>query len=162
MGGPHCLMIRSATPADTDQLVALARGTGVFQPHEIVALREVLDDYHAANEAEGHVARVFADAAGVAGFTYFAPVPMTDRTWELWWIAVDRSRQGGGLGRILIEDVEADLRAHGQRLLLIDTSSLPHYEPTRRFYLNSGYSQAARVPDFYRDGDDKVLFWKKL
>ncbi len=155
-------MIRSATPADTDALVALANGTGVFQPHEIVALREVLDDYHAANEAEGHVARVFADAEGIAGFTYFAPVPMTDRTWELWWIAVDAGRQGCGLGRTLIEDVEAALRSKGQRLLLIDTSSLPNYEPTRRFYLKTGYSQVAQIPDFYRDGDDKALFWKKF
>jgi ribosomal protein S18 acetylase RimI-like enzyme len=155
-------MIRPATPADTDALVALANGTGVFQPHEIVALREVLDDYHAANESEGHVASVLRDADGIAGFAYYAPVAMTDRTWELWWIAVDAVRQGRGLGSKLLEAVEADLRNRRGRLLLIDTSSLPNYEPTRRFYLKSGYSRAAQIPDFYRDGDDKVLFWKKL
>ncbi len=155
-------MIRSATPADTETLVALARATGVFQPHEIVALREVLDDYHAANEADGHVATVLEDANGIAGFTYYAPVAMTDRTWELWWIAVDPTRQGQGLGKKLIGSVEADLRARGQRLLLIDTSSLPLYKPTRGFYLRTGYSQVAQIPDFYRDGDDKILFWKKL
>ncbi len=155
-------MIRSATPADTDALVALANGTGVFQPYEIVALREVLDDFHATNKDDGHVAKVLEDADGLAGFTYFAPVAMTDRTWELWWIAVDQSRQGRGLGKVLLADVEADLRRRGERLLLIDTSSLPHYEPTRSFYFKAGYSRAAQIPDFYRDGDDKVLFWKKL
>jgi ribosomal protein S18 acetylase RimI-like enzyme len=155
-------MIRPATPADTDALVVLANGTGVFQPYEIVALREVLDDYHAANESEGHVARVLLDAGSIVGFAYYAPVAMTDQTWELWWIAVDASRQGRGLGTILIDAVESDLRDRRGRLLLIDTSSLPNYEPTRRFYLKSGYAQTAQIPDFYRDGDDKVLFRKKL
>ena len=155
-------MFRSATPADTDTLVALANGTGVFKPHEIVALREVLDDYHAVNEDEGHVARVYLDGDRVLGFLYYAPVAMTDRSWELWWIAVDPGEQGRGHGKAMMAFLEADLRERGCRLLLIDTSSLPEYLPTRQFYLKVGYTLAAQIPDFYRDGDDKVLFRKKL
>ncbi len=162
MGGPHRFMLRSATPADTDSLVALANGTGVFKPHEIVALREVLDDYHAANEAEGHVAKVFLDSDRTVGFLYYAPVAMTDNTWELWWIAVEQGQQGRGHGKAMMSLLETDLRSRGCRLLLIDTSSLPEYLPTRQFYLKVGYTLAAQIPDFYRDGDDKVLFWKKL
>ena len=40
--------------ADTMPLLSLAEGTGVFKPHEIQALREVLDDYHASNQELGH------------------------------------------------------------------------------------------------------------
>ena len=47
-------MIRPTRPDDTPALVALTERTGVFKPHELVALREVLDDYHAVHHREGH------------------------------------------------------------------------------------------------------------
>jgi ribosomal protein S18 acetylase RimI-like enzyme len=155
-------MLRPTAPADTDALVALAAGTGVFKPHELVALREVLDDYHEVNHTFGHTARTWDEAGIPLGFVYYAPTAMTDRTWELWWIAVDRTQQGRGLGRVMLDHVEADVRRNGGRVLLIETSSLPHYDPTRRFYLKNRYVEAARIPDFYADGDDKVIFAKRM
>ncbi|QEL18164.1 GNAT family N-acetyltransferase [Limnoglobus roseus] len=154
--------LRPTRPDDTDILVDLADRTGVFQPHEIVALREVLDDYHAVNEGEGHVSRTYVVADRVEGFVYFAPVAMTDNTWEVWWIAVEKGQQGRGFGKQMLEATEEDIRARRGRLLLIETSSLPHYQPTRQFYLKNGYRLAAQVADFYHDGDDKVIFSKKL
>lgn len=155
-------MIRPTTPADTSDLVALAEGTGVFKPHEVAALREVLDDYHGMNGEDEHVAVTWEDAGVPLGFAYYAATAMTDRTWELWWIAVDRTKQGRGLGKVLLGAVEADVSARGGRLLLIDTSSTPPYEPTRQFYRKCGYVIAGTVPDFYATGDGKVIFWKKL
>lgn len=154
-------MLRPTTPADTDALVSLAEETGVFKPLEIEALREVLDDYHAVNHTYGHRA-VTWDTGSPDGFAYFAPTAMTDRTWELWWIAVEPGRQGQGLGGKLLEFVESEVRAAGGRILLIETSSLPHYLPTRNFYLKHGYEQSGGIPDFYADGDDKVVFSKKM
>jgi GNAT superfamily N-acetyltransferase len=155
-------MLRPTTPADTDALLALTAGTGVFKPHELVALREVLDDYHEVNHTFGHTARTWDEAGTPVGFVYYAPTAMTDRTWELWWIVVDRSQQGRGLGGLLLDHVEQDVRRNAGRVLLIETSSLPHYLPTRRFYLKHGYVEAARIPDFYADGDDKVIFAKRM
>ena len=54
----------------------------------------------------------------------------------------------------------SDIRQLNGRLLLIETSSLPHYELTRRFYLKHHYDQAAVLRDFYADGDDMVVFRK--
>lgn len=155
-------MLRPTTPDDTPTLVALAAGTGVFKPHEIDALQEVLDDYHAVNHTFGHVARTWNDPDGTAGFVYYAPTAMTDRTWELWWIAVDQRRHGRGTGGRMLAEVEQDVRHLGGRLLLIETSSTPAYVPTRGFYLKHGYVEAARIPDFYADGDDKVIFAKRI
>ena len=154
------LMLRPTTPDDTPALVAVTEATGVFKPHEIVALREVLDDYHATNHEYGHVAKTWDDGT-IAGFVYFAPTAMTDRTFELWWIAVDPSRQGTGLGTRMLAAVEADVWAAGGRVLLIETSSTAGYAPTRNFYLARGYAQVAAIPDFYADGDDKVIFRRR-
>jgi GNAT superfamily N-acetyltransferase len=155
-------MLRPTVPADTDALVSLSAATGVFKPHEIVALREVLDDYHDANREQGHVALTWEDASGPVGFVYYAPTAMTDRTWELWWIVVKKELQGSGIGGQALKAVEARVRGAGGRLLLIETGSTPPYEPTRQFYLKHGYVVSARVPDFYADGDDKVIFGKRL
>jgi hypothetical protein len=47
-------------------------------------------------------------------------------------------------------------------MLLIETCSLPHYEPTCRFYRNCGYEHLATIPNFYADGDDMFVFSKRL
>ncbi len=155
-------MIRPATPADTPTLLDIARGTGVFKPLEIDALREVLDDYYSTDHAEGHRAVCYEQDGAVIAFAYFAPAPMTDRTWYLYWIAVSKRAQAVGLGGTLLRHVEDEARAAGARLLVIETSSLPHYELTRRFYLKQGYDQDAVLRDFYADGDNMVIFRKRL
>jgi ribosomal protein S18 acetylase RimI-like enzyme len=45
---------------------------------------------------------------------------------------------------------------------LIETSSLPHYGLTRKFYLKHGYEQTAILKDYYADGDDMVVFRKRM
>ncbi len=156
-------MIRPTTPDDTPTLLALAEATAVFKPHEIEALDEVLADYHETNHAYGHAAATALDGAGaVVGFAYLAPAAMTDRTWELWWLAVDPRHQGHGHGRALLEYAEDHARRAAARLLLIETSDTPVYLPTRGFYLKAGYTQAAVVADFYADGDGKVVYAKRV
>lgn len=155
-------MIRAILPNDTDILVALTAGTGLFKPLELDALREVLDEYHAGNRECGHRAFAWEEAGRLLGYVYHAPTPMTDRTWHLYWIAIARDRQGQGLGSRLLVFAEEDVRRQGGRLLVVETSSTPLYEPTRRFYRKHGYRAASEVPDFYADGDGLIVFTKRL
>jgi GNAT superfamily N-acetyltransferase len=155
-------MIRPTVPGDTKDLIAIARGTEVFKPLELVALREVLDDYHAREQALGHRSLTFERDGRPIGFAYYAPAAMTDRAWYLYWIAVDKTIQAKGIGSRLLEAAEEEIGRLGGRLLLIETSSLPHYEPTRRFYVKHGYELACRLSDFYADGDDLVVFRKRF
>jgi ribosomal protein S18 acetylase RimI-like enzyme len=155
-------MIRPTVPGDTPPLLSLAAGTGVFKPHEIQALKEVLDDYHATNHAHGHRSITYEQDGQIIGFAYYAPAAMTDRTWYLYWIAVSKQIQAKGVGGALLQHVEEDIRRGRGRVLFLETSSLPHYELTRRFYLKHGYEQAALLRDYYTDGDDMVVFRKRL
>lgn len=155
-------MIRPTIPEDTPALVALAAGTSVFKPIEIQALREVLDDYHSANHDQGHRSITFEREGRIAGFAYYAPAAMTDRAWYLYWIAVSKEIQARGIGGTLLRHVEDDIRRQNGRILLIETSSLPHYEPTRRFYKKHGYDELAVLQDFYSNGDNMVVFRKRM
>jgi ribosomal protein S18 acetylase RimI-like enzyme len=155
-------MIRPTVPADTPILVELARETGVFKPLEIVALREVLDDYHTTNQAIGHRCVTEEVPGEVLGFAYYAPASMTEGTWYLYWIAVKKSTQARGIGGKLLDHAEGEIRAASGRILLIETSSMPHYDLTRRFYRKHGYEQEAVLRDFYSEGDSMVVFRKRI
>jgi len=156
------IMIRPTVPADTPTLLPLTRGTGVFKEIEIEALREVLDDYHASAHGQGHRSITYEKEGQVIGFAYYAPAAMTDRTWYLFWIAVSKQIQARGVGQELLRYVEEDIRRANGRILLIETSSLPHYQLTRRFYVKQNYEQTAVIRDYYADGDDMVVFRKHM
>lgn len=155
-------MIRPTVVDDTPALLALVKETGVFKPLEIVALDEVLRDYHAAEHALGHEAITYDQDGRILGFAYYAPAEITVGTWHLWWIAVGKTQQAKGIGSELLCHVESDIQRRGGRLLVIETSSLPHYDNTHRFYRKHGYDKHAVVQDFYADGDDMVIFRKRL
>jgi GNAT superfamily N-acetyltransferase len=155
-------MIRPTARDETDLLVLMAAGTGVFKPLELDTLRELLGDYHTNEGTDGHRAVSIEEVGRVVGFAYFAPTPMTEATWHLYWIVVDKSVQARGIGANLMHFVEAEVKAAGGRVLLIETSALLAYELTRKFYLKLDYEHEATVRDFYADGDHQVIFRKRL
>jgi ribosomal protein S18 acetylase RimI-like enzyme len=151
-------LLRDTTPDDTDALLAMAEATAVFKPHEIDTLGLVLEEYFGGAADAGHLACTLELDGETAGFVYVAPVVMTDRTWELWWIIVHPQHHGQGWGRWLLQRAEGLIASAMGRVVFIETSSTPHYEPTRQFYLKSGYTEVARLPDYYCHGDDKVIY----
>ena len=98
----------------------------------------------------------------LAGFACYGPTPGTDRTVDLYWIAVHPSAQGTGSGTILLSEVERRLEDTDARLFVVETSSRPEYDPTRAFYRARGYAEAARMRDFYAPSDDRVIFTKRF
>jgi ribosomal protein S18 acetylase RimI-like enzyme len=155
-------MIRPALTTDTPELIALAAATGVFKPIEVKALHEVLDDYHDNGADEGHRCFVLEEDGEKLGFVYHAAEPMAEGTWILWWIAVKPKTQGKGIGARLMQFAEHDAKALGARIMYLYTSSLPHSELTRKFYLKLGYEKEGQLRDFYATGDDQVVFRKVL
>jgi GNAT superfamily N-acetyltransferase len=75
---------------------------------------------------------------------------------------VDPAAQGSGTGTRLITEVERRVAALNARLLIIETSSRPEYEATRRFYVARAYDEAARVGSFYAPGEDRVIYTKRV
>ncbi|MBY0232555.1 MAG: GNAT family N-acetyltransferase [Gemmataceae bacterium] len=155
-------MFRPARPEDTPALMALTAATGVFKPYEVEVLKEVLDEFHAGRSGDEHAAIVLEEGGAILGYAYYAPDIMTDRSWHLYWIAVEKGGQGKGAGSRLMAQVEADVRSRNGRMMFIETSSMPHSELTRKFYLKMGYRLEARLRDFYSDGDDLCVFRKRL
>jgi ribosomal protein S18 acetylase RimI-like enzyme len=93
---------------------------------------------------------------------YFAPETLTEGTYNLYLIAVKSSYQGQGIGSFLLSFVETKIIEIGGRVLIVETSGLPEFEAARRFYEKCGYIKEATIRDFYKDGEDKIVYWKKL
>lgn len=58
--------------------------------------------------------------------------------------------------------IEQLLKLKDARILIVETSSDDAQIPARKLYQKLGYTQMAIIKDFWNDGEDKIVFWKKL
>ncbi|MEA5595281.1 GNAT family N-acetyltransferase [Rivularia sp. UHCC 0363] len=153
--------IRSAKPDDTDAIMNLADAIGLFEGEELEELGNMLAGYFDGSLGEEH-SWIVCENDGVVGVAYFAPEQYAYGTWNLYLIAVHPKHQGKGNGAAMLRQVEQTLFSKGERLLLVETSGLPNFELTRKFYRKQGYEEEARIREFYKAGDDKIIFRKVL
>jgi ribosomal protein S18 acetylase RimI-like enzyme len=104
-----------------------------------------------------------ADRDGaLVGYVCYGPTPMTEGTYDLYWIASDPTVRGQGIGASLISGMEADLRRIQARIIRVETSATEAYGPTRGFYASMKYTEEARIRDFYKVGDDLIILTKRV
>jgi ribosomal protein S18 acetylase RimI-like enzyme len=157
------LAFRTSVRADDRTAVrAIVESTRFFSGPEVDVAEELVAERIRLGEASGYLF-IFAEEAGEAcGYTCYGEIPCTVGSYDLYWIAVRADLRGRGIGRELMARAEADMTARGGRLVFVETSGRPEYDPTRRFYEASGYSLSSRIPDFYAPGDDKIIYGKRL
>ncbi|MBM1632365.1 GNAT family N-acetyltransferase [Sulfitobacter mediterraneus] len=153
-------MTLTITPTRADDIPALRQildQTELFPPEMLKEmLMPALDGSHPALWLTAHL-----DGSAI-GFSYTEPEMLAEGAWNMLAIAIAPDHQGKGHGADLVRATEAQLRQNAQRLLIVETSGLAAYAATRRFYDTAGYDQEARIRDFWADGDDKVIFRKRL
>jgi GNAT superfamily N-acetyltransferase len=153
---------RTPRPADIAAVRDLVAATGFFSAEEIAVAGELVEERLARGPASGYEFLLADGAEGLAGYSCFGRIALTQASWDLYWIAVAPGGRGQGLGRRLLQASEAAVAAAGGRAVYAETSSRPLYAPTRAFYLACGYREAAHLADFYAPDDGKVIFEKRL
>jgi len=136
--------LRPVGHAHRARLEQLTRGTGLFREEEVATAVELLDESLAGDDDYQFVGAFEADQ--LIGYACWGPTPGTLATSDLYWIVVDRERQGSGIGSQLLRDVERLLTADGRRLVVVETSSRGDYQATRAFYEARGYTRTATIP----------------
>ncbi len=66
-----------------------------------------------------------------------------------------------GVGELLLKHAEHTVALQGARLLIIETSATEPLSRARHFYEAQGYLECGRIPDFYSEGDAKVIFSRR-
>ncbi len=151
-----------AVPHDRETVRDIVESTGYFSPAEIEVAVELVNERLGKGPASGYEF-VFAEtAACTLGYTCFGPIPATQGSFDLYWIAVRRHCRRQGLGSALLTKTEELVRHAGGRRLYADTSGCAQYASTRAFYQAMGYHEEAILRDFFAPDDDKVIFVKVL
>lgn len=148
--------------ADAVTIGELVAATGFFSAEEGHIAVELAEIAYAQGSASGYEFVLADSSDGLAGFACFGPIPATQGSFDLYWIAVAPGQQRRGLGAEMLHEVERRARGQGARQLYVETSGRAQYEPTRAFYKARGYREAARFPGFYAPGDAKLVFVKRL
>jgi ribosomal protein S18 acetylase RimI-like enzyme len=172
------ILVGDMTAKYRDRVREIVVATGVFNDAEVAVALELFDAAFGGPDGEGqaHAAfshqppassdyfflGAFTPEEELAGFACYGPTPGTDRTYDLYWIAVHPAAQGTGSGTILLNEVERRLKGLNARMVVVETSSRSDYKNTRGFYIRRGYVEAARARDFYAPADDRITFTKRL
>lgn len=168
-------MIRKLEQTDRDELKRILIATNHFNEEEIRIALELIDTY--LNDEKQKDYKIFVydiqppplrsspfakGESTVAGYICFGKRPLTEGTYDLYWIAVDPNIHGKGIGSKLVKFMEDELRNMNGNLVLIETSGQESYNGERLFYEKNGYNIQTVIKDFYREGDDLVMYHKYL
>ncbi|MFH0992388.1 MAG: GNAT family N-acetyltransferase [bacterium] len=156
-------MIRKFQKEDIEALTSILQETRVFNPNEIDVAVELMQVAAGDPHQKDYILYTFVEEPGIVrGYYCMGHTPMTVSTYDLYWIAVDLSCHGKGIGKQLLLHCEELAKSKGGTLIIAETSSLPKYENTRMFYLKNNYTEASRIRDFYSPGDGLVVYCKYL
>jgi ribosomal protein S18 acetylase RimI-like enzyme len=154
--------VRPMISEDKAAILEILQATREFSSNEVKVAVELIDLYLEHGTSSDYHILVAETDNTPAGYICFGPTPLTEGTWDIYWMAVDPEKQRQGIGRRLLDDAETSISKVQGKLILIETSSKPDYDKTRKFYESCGYKIIARIPDFYTTGDDKIVFQKRL
>ena len=144
---------------DAGPIHEITASAGTFSPEEVETVDELFEEYlRQGGKTSDYNFLVYREDGCVVGYACYGPRPLTQGTYDLYWLATDPRRQKRGIGLALLRQVEEEVRRLGGRLLVIETSGKEDYESVLRFYLNAGCILASTIRDFYKPGDDLVLF----
>ena len=156
-------MLRSLLNKDKPYLERMLSGIKEFDQGDQSLALELIDTYLQYPDQKDYFFILACDEQDKpVGYACYGPTPLTDRTFDLYWIAVTPEYAGHGLGTRILTEVEARIAEANGRMLVIETSSSPIYHLSRQFYIKNGYSLAETLKDFYMDGEDRVTYAKKF
>jgi ribosomal protein S18 acetylase RimI-like enzyme len=155
-------MILPSQPDEREAIGRITAEVGVFDQEEVDTVFELFDDYVADPVVNGYYFLSYRDGGRTLGFACYGPTPLTQGTYDLYWICTDRRAHQRGVGKALLRAVEAAIKAERGRLIIIATSSRPEYEPAREFYARTGCHLDGIVRDYYEPGDDLYMYSRRV
>lgn len=154
------MTIRKLQYGDREQIRQFIIETEVFTYAEISVAMELIDTFLNSQKQTDYDCYSAVEGDEVLGYICLGPTPVTNGTFDLYWIVVKPSEHGSGVGKNLMKYAEDVVKQNQGRLLIAETSSQPKYEKTREFYIRVGYTELARIKDYYKVGDDLVMYGK--
>jgi ribosomal protein S18 acetylase RimI-like enzyme len=81
-------------------------------------------------------------------------------SWD--YIVVHRHFRKTGVANSLIGQMFDYMQAMNARYIVTYTCDLPEYTRIRQLFERSGFSLVGRCPDYYYEGEDRLIYYRKL
>ena len=149
-------------PDEDEAILEITARAGVFDKKEIETVRELLDGYYDDPDKSGYHFLSYREAGRVLGYACWGPRDLSGHGYDFYWLCTAIESRGKGIGRALMQRVEAEVLARNGIWIVIETSDTDQYAPARRLYERCGYQTSMLLPDFYHAGDGLVTFTKRV
>ena len=148
--------------ADIPIILGIIDSVALFSPEEKrIAIELAQESLLKGVQSSYHF--LFAeDCKAVLGYACFGHIPCTITRFDIYWLVVHKKFQSLGIGKRLLRKAESEIARMDGKRIYIETSSRDAYEAARLFYRHCGYSEEAILKDFYTQGDDKVIYIKRI
>jgi aminoglycoside 6'-N-acetyltransferase I len=153
-------MIRKLKQDDVPLLKQMLDRIPNFAPLEVEIAMELISIAGFNQNQTDYNIFVYEAEGSILGYHCTGQRPLTDGTYDLYWIVADPQSPIKGIGKCLLDHAEDFVLKNNGRLILAETSSKDSYQKTRSFYLKNNYSVVAQIKDFYSVGDDLMVFGK--
>lgn len=157
-------MIRALKASECEEVVEVVEANGNFSADEVAIAKELIDICIERPDQRDYFIFVYEDEEQkrIAGFLIVGPTPATEGTYDMYWIAVHPDFYGKGVAQALDEKAVEFAKERGGYLIIAETSSQDSYERTRAFYEKQGYQKLSVIADYYKPGDDLIVFGKRV
>ncbi len=150
--------IREVVHTDLDSLKLVLDSCGLF-PSEY--LEDMISDYFNNPDTQEIWFTQVEDNEPIA-IGYCVPEKLTSGTYNLLAIGVSENQQRKGVAIEMMNYIEHKLKVIGARILIVETSSDAAQLGARNLYQKLGYNLEAVIRDFWNEGEDKLIFLKRL
>lgn len=150
--------IRPVSNSDIDGLKSVLDSCGLFSSEY---LDDMIFDYFNNSDSQD-IWFTYIDNDRPVAIGYCVPEKLTNGTFNLLAIGVSEDFQRKGIANEMMSYIERQLKSQDGRILIVETSSDDAQIGARKLYEKIGYSKEAVIRDFWNEGEDKIVFWKKL
>ncbi len=148
--------------SDRGEIRKILESTNCFHNYEVDTAIELIDERLTKGISSGYNFIIAGKNNIIDGYCCFGPIPCTQSSYDIYWIAVNKIAHGQGLGTYLLTETEKRIRDLGGTRIYIETSSREEYNAARTLYNKCGYKQEAIFTNFYAPNDDKLVFIKEV
>ena len=148
--------------SDIETIREIVKSTDYFYDYEIEVAVELIVERLDKRLASGYEFVFVEDEGKTIAYSCYGLIACTKNSYDLYWIVTHNDYRGKGIGKQLLKETEDKVNQAGVSNIYAETSSLPNYLPTRKFYETNGYKAESVLKNFYNENDDKVTYVKTL
>ncbi len=158
MDDQQTLSIRRMVPADIPACAGIVASTALWVRYGVTP--EGAAARLAAGYQEDATILVAEDGAGtLLGFVWLVERGAFDLSGYIRWIAVTAQHRRSGVGRLLLDAAEAQVRRTSRDIFLLCSD---FNVEAQRFYERNGYILVGRLPDYALSGVAELIYRKRL